>query len=56
MREIADLPRFDGHIDRFLAANHRFNDWTVQRACVAPRLPTVASQRPAATCPRTSTT
>lgn len=35
---VVDLPRFDGHVERFLRAFPRFRDWTVERLAVAPTL------------------
>ena len=35
---VADLPRFDGHVGRFLAASPRFHGWTVQKVAIAPAL------------------
>lgn len=37
-RLVADLGRFNGHIDRFLEAMPRFRDWAVERVALAPRL------------------
>lgn len=39
-RLIADLARFDGHVQRFLSgrAMRRFADWTVEKVAIAPRL------------------
>ncbi len=35
---IADLPRFDGHVERFLQRHGRFANWKLERVAVAPRL------------------
>jgi hypothetical protein len=35
---IGDLPRFDGHIQRFLAASPRFASWKIEKVAVAPGL------------------
>lgn len=37
-RLVADLSKFDGHIDRFLATTKRFEGWAVQKVAIAPRL------------------
>lgn len=39
-RLLKDLPRFDGHIERFLTtkAGRRFSDWRVERVAIAPLL------------------
>jgi hypothetical protein len=34
---LEDLPRFDGHVQRFLDAFPRFNDWKVEKLAIAPR-------------------
>lgn len=35
---IADLPTFDGHIERFLSRMPRFKGWRVEKVAIAPRL------------------
>ncbi len=35
---VSDLPRFDGHVMRFLTASPKFGDWKVQKLAVAPVL------------------
>jgi AAA+ ATPase superfamily predicted ATPase len=37
-RLVPDLRRFDGHVDRFLAAMPRFRGWAVDRLAIAPTL------------------
>lgn len=32
------LADFDGHVERFLEANGRYRDWTIQKAAIAPRM------------------
>jgi len=35
---VADLPRFDGHVARFLGASPRFRGWKVEKVAVAPAM------------------
>ncbi|MBL8843725.1 MAG: ATP-binding protein [Planctomycetes bacterium] len=35
---IADLPRQEGHVARFLADQPRFADWRIEKVAIAPRL------------------
>ena len=35
---VSDLPAFDGHVQRFLAAMPRFRGWKVEKVAIAPRL------------------
>lgn len=35
---VVDLPRFDGHVARFVAAFPKFGGWTVEKVAVAPTL------------------
>lgn len=35
---VGDLPAFDGHVARFLAAMPRFAGWRVEKVAIAPRL------------------
>lgn len=37
-RLVDDLGRFDGHVERFLAAFPRYANWQVERVAIAPRL------------------
>ena len=37
-RLVPDLTRFDGHIERFLAAHKRYQDWTIDKVAIAPSL------------------
>ena len=39
---VADLPQFDGHCDRFLAAIGRFKGWKVEKVAIAPTLDAAA--------------
>jgi hypothetical protein len=41
---VADLPRFDGHVARFLKAFPRFADWEVEKVAIAPSLTPEARQ------------
>ncbi|WP_126148346.1 ATP-binding protein [Synechococcus elongatus] len=41
---IQDLPRFDGHIHRFLKLQPRFQHWTVEKVAIAPVLSTEQRQ------------
>ncbi len=36
---VADLPGFDGHVDRFLDQFPRYRDWNVEKVSMAPRVP-----------------
>jgi len=40
-----DLGRFDAHIERFLAGNRRYRDWTVERVAIAPVIETAQRRR-----------
>ncbi len=33
-----DLVRFDGHIQRFLNAHRRYQDWTIEKVAIAPHI------------------
>jgi len=35
---IADLPRFDGHVARFLAARPALAGWRLEKVAIAPEL------------------
>ncbi|MBP7127566.1 ATP-binding protein [Myxococcota bacterium] len=35
---LSHLGEFDGHVERFLAGMRRFQDWTVEKVAIAPRL------------------
>ncbi len=35
---LPDLPRFEGHVGRFLAAHARYEDWTIETVAIAPVL------------------
>ena len=35
---IADLPRFDGHIERFLESTPRYRSWQIEKVAIAPSL------------------
>lgn len=37
-RLVRDLPRFDGHVARLLAANARLGGWRVEKLAIAPHL------------------
>ena len=37
-RLIEDLDRFDSQIQRFLEAQRRFADWSIERVAIAPEL------------------
>ncbi len=36
---VADLANFDGHIARFLKAHRKYQQWTVEKAAIAPSIP-----------------
>jgi AAA+ ATPase superfamily predicted ATPase len=42
---VADLPRFDGHVARFVAAFPRFGGWKIEKIAVAPSLDEPARRR-----------
>lgn len=37
-RLVADIPKLEGHVGRFLAAHTRFDGWTIEKIGIAPRL------------------
>jgi hypothetical protein len=44
-RLVADLPRFDGHVARFVTASPRFGGWKIEKVAVAPSLDEPARRR-----------
>ncbi len=38
-RLVADFTKFDGHVARFLKAHKKYQDWTVEKAAIAPTIP-----------------
>jgi AAA+ ATPase superfamily predicted ATPase len=42
---LADLPRFDGHVARFVTASPKFGGWKVEKVAVAPVLDETARKR-----------
>jgi hypothetical protein len=42
---VADLPRFDGHVARFVTASPKFGGWKIEKVAVAPSLDAEARHR-----------